>query len=64
MLFVWWLVHGINRFKSEDAFFAFHSINAYDDADGSVVLDIAVYKDNSVRTTCHCTELDSEACIT
>lgn len=37
-----------HRYQTE-AFFAFHSLNSYDDEDGSVVLDISCYKDNSVR---------------
>jgi hypothetical protein len=31
-----------------DPFFAFHSVNSFEDDDGSVVIDIACYKDYSV----------------
>ncbi|KAJ7143065.1 carotenoid oxygenase [Mycena crocata] len=31
-----------------DTFFAFHALNYFDDEDGSVVIDLACYKDNSI----------------
>ena len=36
------------RSVTADPFFAFHHVNAYDDADGSVVVDLVAYDDASV----------------
>jgi carotenoid cleavage dioxygenase-like enzyme len=36
------------RSATADPFFAFHHVNAYDDADGSVVVDLVAYDDASV----------------
>jgi carotenoid cleavage dioxygenase-like enzyme len=36
------------RSATADPFFAFHHVNAYDDVDGSVVLDLVAYDDASV----------------
>lgn len=44
------MVSSFPRFQS-DPFFAFHCINAFDDADGSVVLDIACYPNIEARDT-------------
>jgi carotenoid cleavage dioxygenase-like enzyme len=35
-----------------DPFFAFHSLNSFDDEDNSVVIDIACYKDYNVHFFC------------
>ncbi|KZS94931.1 hypothetical protein SISNIDRAFT_465172 [Sistotremastrum niveocremeum HHB9708] len=39
---------GIVAKYTSPTFFAFHTINSYDDHDGSIILDLAMYPDNSV----------------
>jgi torulene dioxygenase len=51
--------HGgvISKYISDNAFFAFHRVNAYEDDSGAIVIDLPAFKDHSFLEAAHVSNL-------